>query len=125
MKALSNTEGELKVYNCFFALTQPRNNNVGRSAIFFFFFFWMGGGERLKIGKMKLFNDTHRERLVFHSIQHRSGWLAASDLFHMFRQSIKFYIFHYQYSCLKNVIHQIDNKNGWLRLSSSLRQNLG
>ena len=43
MKALSNTEGELKVYNCFFALTQPRNNNVGRSAIFFFFFLDGGG----------------------------------------------------------------------------------
>ena len=35
-------------------------------------------------------NDTHRERLVFHSIQYRDGWLAASDLFHMFTQSIKF-----------------------------------
>ena len=35
------------------------------------------------------FNDTHRERLVFHSIQYRNGWLAASDLFHMFTQSIK------------------------------------
>ena len=26
--------------------------------------------------------------------------------------------------CLKNVIHQIDSKNGWLLLSASLRQNL-
>ena len=34
-------------------------------------------------------NDTHRERLVFYSIQYRNGWLAASDLFHMFTQSIK------------------------------------
>ena len=40
MKKLSNTKGELRAFNCFFALTQPRNNNVGRSAIFFFF----GGG---------------------------------------------------------------------------------
>ena len=31
-----------------------------------------------------------------HSIQYRNGWLAASDLFDMFTQSIKFYTFHYQ-----------------------------
>ena len=37
-------------------------------------------------------NDTHREILIFHSIQYRNGWLAASDLFYMFTQSIKFYI---------------------------------
>ena len=48
-----------------------------------------------------LLNDTHRERLVFHSVQYRNGWLAASDLFHMFTQSIKFYTFHYQYRCLR------------------------
>ena len=59
-------------------------------------------------------NDTHRERLVFHSIQYRNGWLAVSDLFDMFTQSIKFYTFYYQYRCLKNVIHQIDSKNGWM-----------
>ena len=66
-----------------------------------------------------MLNDTHRERLVFHSIQYRNGWLAASDLFDMFTQSIKFYTFHYQYRCLKNVIHQTDSKNGWLLLSAS------
>ena len=41
-------------------------------------------------------NDTHRKRLIFHSIQDMNGWLAASDLFDMFTQSIKFYIFHYR-----------------------------
>ena len=46
-----------------------------------------------------LANDTHRERLVFHSVQYRNGWLAVSDLFEMFTQSIKFYTFHYQYRC--------------------------
>ena len=50
-------------------------------------------------------NDTHTEGLVFHSIQYRNGWMVASDLFDMFTQSIKFYTFHYQYRCLKNVIH--------------------
>ena len=71
-----------------------------------------------------IINDTHREILVFHSIQYRNGWLAASHLFDMFTQSVKFYTFHYQYRCLKNVIHQIDSKNGWLLLLASLRQNL-
>ena len=70
-------------------------------------------------------NDTHRERLVFHSIQYRDGWLAASDLFHMFTQSIKFYTFHYQCRCLKNVVHQIDSKNGWLLLSASFTAKFG
>ena len=77
--------------------------------------------------KMPVFevNDSHRKRLVFRLIHCRNDWLAASDLFHMFTQSIKFYTFHYQYRCLKNVIRQIDSKNGWLLLSGSLRQNLG
>ena len=65
-----------------------------------------------------------RKRLVFHSIHCRNDWLAASDLFHMLALPIKFYTFHYQYRCLKNEIHQIDSKNGWLLLSASLRQNL-
>ena len=80
--------------------------------------------------KMKVFvwvtvNDTHRERLMFHSIQYRNDWLAAYDLFDMFKNSIKFYTFHYQYRCLKNVIHQIDSKNAWLLLLANLPQNLG
>ena len=71
------------------------------------------------------FNDTHRERLMFLSSQYRNGWLAASDLSDMFTQSIKFYTFHYRYRCLKNVIHQIDSKNGWLLFQQVLQQNLG
>ena len=35
---------------------------------------------------------------MFHSIQYRNEWLAASDLIDMFTQSIKFDTFHYQYS---------------------------
>ena len=54
-----------------------------------------------------------------------NGWLAASDLFDMFTQSIKFYTFHYQYRCLKNVIHQIDSKNRWLLLSAGFRAKFG
>ena len=45
-----------------------------------------------------LFDDTHRERMMFHSIQYRNGWLVAFDLFDMFTQSIKFYALHYHYS---------------------------
>ena len=68
---------------------------------------------------------THKEKLMFFSIQYMNGWLAASDLFDMFTQSIKFYTFHYQYRCLKNVIHQIDSKNGWLFLSASFMGKFG
>ena len=64
-------------------------------------------------------SDTYRKRLVFQSIQYRNGWLVASDLFDMFTQSVKFYTFYYQYRCLKNGIHQIDSKNGWLLRSAS------
>ena len=62
---------------------------------------------------------------MFYSIQYKNGWLAASDLFDMFTQSIKFYTFHYQYRCLKNVIHQIDSKNGWLLLSARFTAKFG
>ena len=72
-----------------------------------------------------LINDTDRERLVFHSVQYRNDWLTTSNLFHMFTQSIKFYTFHYQHRCLKNVIHQIDSKNGWLLLSASFTAKFG
>ena len=41
-----------------------------------------------------LFKDTHRKKL-FYSIQYENSCLAASDLFHMFTQSIKFYTFYY------------------------------
>ena len=100
---------------------------------------WMRGlvvskaySEPSQTSKMELFptiansfHNTQRERLVFHSIQYRNGWLAASDLFHMFTQSIKFYTFHYQYRCLKNAIHQMDSKNGWLFLSASFTAKFG
>ena len=64
---------------------------------------------------------TGKDWCSLNSVQ--DGWLAASDLFDMFTQSIKFYTFHYQYRCLKNVIHQIDSKNGWLLLSASFTAN--
>ena len=39
--------------------------------------------------------DTHHREKLFHSIQYKNGCLHASDLFHMFTQSVKFYTFHY------------------------------
>ena len=63
-------------------------------------------------------NDTHRKRLIFHSVQYRNGWLAASDLFDMFIQSIKFYKFHYQYS---EKCDSSNSKNGWLPLLASFK----
>ena len=35
-------------------------------------------------------------KTVFHSIQYKNGCLAASDLFHMFTESIEFYTLYYQ-----------------------------
>ena len=66
------------------------------------------------------FSDTHRERLVFHSVHYGNGWLAASDVY-----TIKFYTLRYQYRCLKSVIHQIDSKNEWLLLLASFTAKFG
>ena len=76
----------------------------------------------------EIFNDTHLENL-FYSVQYKNGWLAASDLFGMFTQSIKFYYTLYymykEYRCLENVIHQIDSKNEWLLLPASFTAKFG
>ena len=60
------------------------------------------------------------KNLCFTEFSTKIHWntvLAASDVFHMFTQSIKFFLFHLWYRCLKNVIHQIDSENEWLLLS--------
>ena len=46
----------------------------------------INGSLRIEINAV---NYTHREKL-FYSIQYKNGCLAASELFHMFTQSIKF-----------------------------------
>ena len=53
-----------------------------------------------------------------------AGWLLLIFLL-CFAQSIKFYTFHYQYRCWKNVIHQIGSKNGWLLYLASLTAKFG
>ena len=58
-----------------------------------------------------------------------NDWLADSDLFDMFTQSINFYNGLYYHvlrvRCLKNVIHQIDSKNEWLLLPASFTAKFG
>ena len=75
----------------------------------------------------KFFSFINCLRIVPLTIQgkYRNGWLAASNLFFMFTQSIKFYTLHYQCKCLKNVIFQIDSENGWLLLSASFTAKFG
>ena len=41
------------------------------------------------ISRSSSIDDTHKEKL-FYSIQYKNDWLAASDLFDMFTQLIKF-----------------------------------
>ena len=67
---------------------------------------------------LNVLNDTHRVSWCFTLFSTGiAGWL--------FTEAIKFYTFHYQYRCLKNVIHQIDSKNGWLLLSGRLTARFG
>ena len=41
------------------------------------------------------FNDPQREKFCFIQISKKNGGLAASNLFHMFAQSVIFYTFYY------------------------------
>ena len=56
-------------------------------------------------------NDTHREKLCFTQFSIRNGWLAASDLFRIFTQSIKFYTFHYHVLKVQ-MLKKCDSSNG-------------
>ena len=49
-----------------------------------------------KQGKtFKTFLRFSQGKTEFYSVKYKNGLLVASDLFHMFTQSIKFYTFHY------------------------------
>ena len=63
----------------------------------------------------------------FYSIQYKNVCLAASDLFNMFTQSIKFFAFHYHVLKSRDVcmVHQIDSKNEWLLLPASFTAKFG
>ena len=48
------------------------------------------------ITRAKITLTTLTGKIVFYSIQYEKGWLAATELFDTFTQSIKFYYtFHY------------------------------
>ena len=61
---------------------------------------------------MNAINDSHREKL-FYSVQYKNDCLAASDVFHMYTESISSLC-----RCLKNVVHETYSKNEWLLLSA-------
>ena len=45
----------------------------------------------------EILNDTHMEELTcFTEFSTKIHWMAASDVFHMFTQSIKFFWFYYR-----------------------------
>ena len=60
----------------------------------------------------------------FNTKIHWNTRLAASDVFHMFTESIKVILIPLSYKCLKSVIHQIDSKNAWLLLSVNITTKL-
>ena len=66
------------------------------------------------------FSQYSMGETVFYSFHYSNGCLAASDLFHNV-YTIKFY----PLSFLKNVIHQIDNKNKWLLHPASFTVKFG
>ena len=54
--------------------------------------------------------------------------MAASDLFHLFTQSFKFYTFHYhvlRLQLFEKCDSQTDSKNEWLLLSASFTIKFG
>ena len=59
---------------------------------------------------------------MFYSIQYKNGWLAASDLFDMFTQSIRFYYAFY-YQVVRVLMFEkydsVNSKNEWLLLPAS------
>ena len=62
---------------------------------------------------------------MFYSFQYKNGCLTASDHFHMFTRSIKFYTFHYYVLKSTGAIHEIDIENECLLLSVSFTAKLG
>ena len=92
-----------------------------------------------------IFLEPATQGKLFYSIQYKNGYLAASDLYHMFTQSSDLFhmftqssdLFHMftqvlyiplsrikENRCLKNVIYQIVKMNG-CSFQQALRQTLG
>ena len=55
-------------------------------------------------------NDTHSEKL-FYLIQYKNDWLAASGLFDMFKQAIKFYYTFHQHIIRVQMFEKCDSSN--------------
>ena len=65
-------------------------------------------------------NDTRREKLCFIQFSTRmAGWLLLTFFICLDKKS-----FHYQYRCLKNVVHQVGSANEWLLLSASFNSKI-
>ena len=65
-------------------------------------------------------NDTRREKLCFIQFNTRmAGWLLLTFFICLDKKS-----FHYQYRCLKNVVHQVGSANEWLLLSASFNSKI-
>ena len=82
-----------------------------------------------------IFLEPATQGKLFYSIQYKNGYLAASDLYHMFTQSSDLFRMFTQVlyiplsrikenRCLKNVIYQIVKMNG-CSFQQALRQTLG
>ena len=70
--------------------------------------------------------NTQKGKTMFYSIQYKNGWLAASKIFHMFTQSIKFYYtFHFIITMFEKCHSQIDSENEWLLESASFAAKFG
>ena len=91
------------------------------------FLSWLFGYVEKRLDEKAMVNDTHREKLCFTQFSKKNGWLAASDLFHVFTLSIKFYTFHYDVlmfeKCDSSNIQ--GSKNEWLLLSASFAAKFG
>ena len=59
----------------------------------------------------KLVSLTIQGKAVFYSVQYKNGWLAASDLFDMFTQSIKFYYTFYYDVLRVQMFEKCDSSN--------------
>ena len=59
----------------------------------------------------KLVSLTIQGKAVFYSVQYKNGWLAASDLFDMFTQSIKFYYTLYYHVLRVQMFEKCDSSN--------------
>ena len=62
------------------------------------------------LGRKGLINDTHSEKL-FDLIQYKNDWLAASGLFDMFKQAIKFYYTFHQHIIRVQMFEKCDSSN--------------